>query len=330
MADIMLISPNNLGVISKRSNSRFHRLKPVLLSRRTQKHPQRCPEDRAVLKALTARLAHVLPSSPACTHLRGHGGLKATIRRVREALPQYRHVCRTDVKSYYASIDHDKLLDQLAPYVPDRNVMNLLVQYMRRTEEYGGTFRDITRGIPGGCTLSPLMGAFHLHAMDVAMTTRHTKCFYIRYMDDILILAPSRWRLRRAIAAMNQQLEALGLTQHPDKTTIGPLARGFDFLGYQFDPAGLSLSVVTRSRYQEKLTRLYERYHRQLRAYRSGWVGQSTILREAKDPAQAYLNPRPSITSHEDITRLLEAYQRRFTAWAQGGLKTCESFYGVP
>jgi RNA-directed DNA polymerase len=53
------------------------RLKPVLLSRRTQKHPQRCPEDRAVLKTLTARLAHILPSSSACTHLRGHGGLKA-------------------------------------------------------------------------------------------------------------------------------------------------------------------------------------------------------------------------------------------------------------
>jgi hypothetical protein len=194
----------------------FQHLKPVLLWRRTQKHPQRCPEDRAVLKTLTARLAHILPSSPACMHLRGHGGL---------------------------------------------------------------TFRDITRGIPGGCSLSPLMGAFHLHAMDVAMTTRHARCFYIRYMDDILILAPSRWQLRRAIATMNQQLEALGLTQHPDKTTIGPVARGFDFLGYQFDPAGLSLSVVTRSRHQEKLTRLYERYHRQLRAYRSGWIGPSTIQR---------------------------------------------------
>ena len=65
----------------------------------------------------------------------------------------------------------------------------------------------------------------------------------------------------------------------------------------------------------------------QLRAYRSGWIGRSTILREAKDPAQAYLNPRPSITSHEDITRLLEAYQRRFTAWASGGLPTCEIGY---
>lgn len=70
-------------------------------------------------------------------------------------------------------------------------------------------------------------------------------------------LQTSRWHLRRAIATMNQHLEAFGLTQHPDKTTrdkttIGPLARGFDFLGYQFDPAGLSLSVVTRARHRKK------------------------------------------------------------------------------
>ena len=51
-------------------------------------------------------------------------------------------------------------------------------------------------------------------------------------MDDILILAPSRWQLRRAIATMNGVLADLGLEQHPDKTTIGPVARGFDFLGY--------------------------------------------------------------------------------------------------
>ena len=299
----------------------------MLLSRRVQKHPQRCSEDRAVLKALTARLAHILPSSSACTHLRGNGGLKGTLRRVQRALGQHHYVFRTDVKSYYASIDHYKLMDQLAEHVADRDTLNLLWQYMHRTVEFGGTFREIKRGIPAGCSLSPLIGAFHLHALDVEMTTKHTGCFYIRYMDDILILAPSRWRLRRAIAGVKGHLSTLGLELHPDKTSMGPIARGFDFLGYQHDPTGLRLSHITLQRHQEKLTRLYEQYHRQLRAYRSGWIGRSTILREAKDPAQAYLNPRPSITSHEDITRLLEAYQRRFTAWAQGGLKTCEIGY---
>jgi RNA-directed DNA polymerase len=269
----------------------------------------------SALKALTPLSC---PRLPACTHLRGTGGLKATVRRVREALLQYRYVCRTDVKSYYSSINHDKRFDQPAACVRDRNVMTLLVKYMRRTAEYGGTFRDIARRIAGGCWPSPLMGAFHLRAMDAVMTTHHAKCFCIRSMDYILILAPLRGKLRRAIATMNRQLEALGLTKHTDKTTIRPLARGFDFPGDQFDPAGSSLPVVARSHHQEKLTRLYERYHRQLRAGRSGWIGRSTILRTF-DRAQAYLNPRPTLTSHDDITRVLGAYQRRFTAWPKEG-----------
>ena len=254
--------------------------------------------------------------------LKGHGGSKAAVRRTYRALGDHRYVYRTDVKSYYASIDHHKLMDQLARYIADRQALHLW-QYMRWTVEYGGTFREITRGIPAGCSLSPLIGAFHLQGLDEEMTTRHARCFYIRYMDDILVLAPSRWHLRRAIACVRHHLDALGLEPHPDKTSIGPIARGFDFLGYQFDPTGLRLSEVALQCHQEKLTQLYERYQRQLRAYRKRLVGQSTIPRPEKDPARAYLYPRPQITSREDIVQRLEAYKRRFNAWAQGGLASC-------
>jgi RNA-directed DNA polymerase len=302
-------------------------LTPTLVRHDPERRPRWTARDAAVIKEISEELSKTLPQSAACTHLRGNGGLKETIRRVQRALGQHHYVFRTDIKSYYASIDHFKLMDQLAEHVTDRDTLNLLWQYMHRTVEFGGTFREIKRGIPAGCSLSPLIGAFHLHALDVEMTTKHTGCFYIRYMDDILILAPSRWRLRRAIAGVKGHLSTLGLELHPDKTSMGSIARGFDFLGYQHDCTGLRLSHITLQRHQEKLTRLYEQYHRQLRAYRSGWVGQSTILREATDPAQAYLNPQPSIKSHEDITRLLEAYLRRFTAWAQGGLPSCEIGY---
>jgi hypothetical protein len=42
----------------------------------------------------------------------------------------------------------------------------------------------------------------------------------VRYMDDILILAQTRWSLRRAAATVNQVLAALVLEKHPDKTFI--------------------------------------------------------------------------------------------------------------
>ena len=108
--------------------------------------------DALVLKALTLVLARVLPVSPRCTHIKGNGGAKAAVRQVRAALATNRFVLRTDVKSYYASIDHLLLM---------------------------GPADDAT-GL-----------------------------FYVRFMDGILVLAPTRWKLRRAVAAVNEILGAL-------------------------------------------------------------------------------------------------------------------------
>jgi hypothetical protein len=47
-------------------------------------------------------------------------------------------------------------------------------------------------------------------------------------MDDILILAPTRWKLRKAIRVLKITLNELGLGQHPGKTLIGKTERGFD------------------------------------------------------------------------------------------------------
>jgi hypothetical protein len=52
-------------------------------------------------------------------------------------------------------------------------------------------------------------------------------------MDDVLVLAPTRWKLRHAVRVLNETLAALGLEKHPDKTFIGRTEKGFDFLGYR-------------------------------------------------------------------------------------------------
>ena len=58
-----------------------------------------------------------------------------------------------------------------------------------------------------------------------------TGLFYVRFMDDWIVLAPSRWKLRRAIRVVNQTLAELKVEQHPDKTSVGKTERGFCFLG---------------------------------------------------------------------------------------------------
>ena len=186
----------------------------------------------------------------------GTGGMKGAVREVANHLPEYTFVFRTDVKGYYASIKHHILMELVERYVKDEFVLALLWGYLRRYVSDGGTYFDIQQGISLGCPLSPLMGALFLKPLDDRMA--ELGCFYVRFMDDWVILAPTRWKLRRAIKATNEVMEELLVEKHPDKTFIGRISHGFDFLGYWFSPHGLSVAKKTVDRMLEKVRRLYE------------------------------------------------------------------------
>jgi hypothetical protein len=64
--------------------------------------------------------------------------------------------------------------------------------------------------------------------------------------------------LRKAVKAVNQTLGSLKLEKHPEKTFIGRIEKGFDFLGYHFNPAGLSVADKTIERFLARAIRLYE------------------------------------------------------------------------
>ena len=213
--------------------------------------------DALVLKAIAIVLTRRLSFSERCYHLLGHGGAKAAVRDVVEHLPGNPFVFRTDVKSYYASIDHDVLLDQLGEHIDDSRLLDLLERYIRRTVVDDGLYEDVTIGISLGCALSPVMGALYLQRLDERMEAAGV--FYARFMDDWVILVPSRWKLRRAVRIVQQTLDELKVQSHLDKTFIGRTERGFCFLGYQIKSAGLvGVAPPTVERFVERVNRLYE------------------------------------------------------------------------
>jgi RNA-directed DNA polymerase len=212
--------------------------------------------DVLVLKALAWVLGARLSMSRRCVHVKGHGGAKAAVRQLLAHLPQHRFVLKTDVKSYYASIDHVLLHEELSKHIQDKGVLRVLWQYMRRCAERGGLFYDIERGISLGCPLSPLMGALFLQTLDDRM--EQLGVFYLRYMDDIVVLAPSRWKLRKAARVVNQTLNGLGLEKRSEKTFVGRIERGLDFLGYHLRPEGLRVAQATLEKFIARATQLYE------------------------------------------------------------------------
>ena len=175
-------------------------------------------QDALIIKALTGIIQEKLKPFllKTCYHLKGHGGLKGAVRDVMKQLPQYKVFCKTDVQSYYDSIDHYTLLIKLHDYIDDRIIIGYVWQFLNRCVEWGGLYQDIKRGIPRGSSLSPLIGAFYLLELDRQMEKLDVK--YFRYMYDILILAPTRWKLKKAIRVLNRAFNKLKLEKHPVKT----------------------------------------------------------------------------------------------------------------
>jgi hypothetical protein len=237
--------------------------------------------DALIIKVLTGIIQEELKPflKKTCYHLRGHGGLKGAVRDVMKQISKYKFFCKTDVYSYYDSIDHYTLLIKLHDYIDDRIVVRYVWQFLNRCVEWGGLYQDIKRGIPRGSSLSPLIGAFYLLELDRRMEKLDVK--YFRYMDDILILAPTRWKLKKAIRVLNQTFNELKLEKHPDKTLIGRTERGFDFLGYHFKPTGIDLAKKTITNFATKALRLYEQEpahdkRSRLGAYVTRWKRWST------------------------------------------------------
>ena len=214
--------------------------------------------DALIIKVLTGIIQEKLKPFllKTCYHLKGHGGLKGAVRDVMKQLPKHKFFCKTDVRSYYDSINHYTLLMKLHAYIDDRIIVSYVWQFLNRCVEWGGLYQDIKRGIPRGSSLSPLLGAFYLHELDQRMEKLDAK--YFRYMDDILILASTRWKLKKAIRVLNQTFNELKLEKHPDKTLLGRTERGFDFLGYFFKPGRLSVSLKTIKNFVERIAQLYE------------------------------------------------------------------------
>jgi hypothetical protein len=213
-------------------------------------------QDVLLMKLMASTLQTVLSISPRCTHVKGHGGLKQSIVDIQHHLNDYQYVCKTDVKSFYESIDQYLLMDLINNTVHDKDLRYYLYQITHRCVEFGGEYKDMDNGISRGCPFSPILGALYLKALDDQFET--TNVYYIRYMDDILILSKTRWQNRKAVKQLNQCLNRLKLTKHPNKTFIGKIEKGFDFLGYHFSRELLKVAEKTWEKHVLHIARLYE------------------------------------------------------------------------
>jgi RNA-directed DNA polymerase len=147
----------------------------------------------------------------------------------------YNHVLDADIRDYFGSIDHDKLMKLVERRVSDRRVLKLLRQWLTASVMDEGKVTNPTSGTPQGGVISPLLSNIFLAVLDDVWTKR---CAHlgelVRYADDFVVMCKTKRDVDEAEGRVKHVMTRLGLELHPDKTRKVELSwgkEGFDFLG---------------------------------------------------------------------------------------------------
>lgn len=205
----------------------------------TQMRPLGIPtvRDRVVQTALRNALEPIFERDFAAQSygFRPKRGCKDALREVAKQLEAGQHwVVDADIQSYFDTIPHDRLMEQVRLKVADGKVLSLIEDYLAQEVMDDGVCWTPETGSPQGAVISPLLANIYLDALDHAMARKGFRM--VRYADDLVALCKSEAEAKAALEVVAQWMAGNGLRLHPDKTRLVDFLNsdGFDFLGYHF------------------------------------------------------------------------------------------------
>lgn len=145
-------------------------------------------------------------------------------------------VIDADIKDYFGSISHDKLLLLVEQRITDRKVLKLIKGWLKAGVLEAGQYSESTLGAPQGGVISPLLSNIYLNYFDVLWNKRFGHLGeLVRYEDDFVILCKRKAQAEEALKAVKWIMNKLELTLHSEKTKLVDMYFGkdsFDFLGF--------------------------------------------------------------------------------------------------
>ncbi len=187
------------------------------------------------------------------------------------------YILKADIKHYFETVNHKILRGIICKRIKDKNILWLVrvILENHKTETSG-------RGMPLGNLTSQFFANVYLNNLDQYVKNRLKARYYIRYVDDFVILSDSKKELEFYKKKLDEFLEKeLDIALHPEKTKILELNAGLGFLGLRIFPRHKLLKKSNIRKFRNKLSKLEEQYDNKQIDYDKvydaieGWVAYS-------------------------------------------------------
>lgn len=162
----------------------------------------------------------------------GKGALKALERfdkfkrKVSRNNTRECYILKADIKHYFEEIDHQTLVEIIKGKIKDERVIWLIKKIL--------SVNNKTKGMPLGNLTSQFFANLYLNELDIFVKHKLRAKYYIRYVDDFVILHESKEQLEKWKIEINKFLkEKLKIELHPSKSNVLRLNSGINFLGFR-------------------------------------------------------------------------------------------------
>lgn len=175
------------------------------------------------------------------------------IRKIKNYLAKNKnrkiYFLKTDITKFYDEVNRKKLIAELEKQINDADLISVLnsaietptVPSNYKKEDLKKYSSD--KGIPQGLPISNILAQIYLKPFDDYFKNKLKTSLYLRYVDDILILAKSD--CKPLLNSLKEQLKSLDLKVNDDKTEMGNLDNKVEFLGYTIHKGAISISSKT-------------------------------------------------------------------------------------
>lgn len=221
----------------------------ILRDPKTRRISKSAFKDRVVHHAIVLILEPIFDKIfiyDSCANRKGKGSLfalkrfdefKKEVSRNGEVIPNpfnnrnyVKGYClKADIKHYFDSVDHEILLRIIQKKVDDELTINLIKKIL---DNFDSSVKG--RGMPLGNLTSQFFANVYLNELDYFVKHQLKAKYYIRYVDDLVLLHKSKAQLEEWEKNIDEFLrKRLRLELHPDKSKIAPLSKGIDFVGFR-------------------------------------------------------------------------------------------------